>query len=60
METIPSHPHGRHFRHCYAYEGSFCSCGGQYRGEDAGPRLEWPPAPFKLAAPHRVWAGRGE
>ncbi|WP_374771780.1 hypothetical protein OG756_41045 [Streptomyces sp. NBC_01310] len=50
MDIIPGHPHGRHFRHCCAYEGSFCSCGGQYSGDDAGPRLELP-----LRAVDREW-----
>lgn len=51
MDPMPGHPHGRHFRHCFAYVGSFCSCGGQYTGDDAGPRLDLPPAPFSLLAP---------
>ncbi|NJA56727.1 hypothetical protein [Streptomyces sp. NEAU-H3] len=41
-------PHGRHFKYCYAYEGSYCSCGGDYRGEKAGPRMEMPAEPFSL------------
>lgn len=36
---------------------SFCSCGGEYRGDDAGPRLEMPPAPFNLLAPKDVAGG---
>lgn len=49
-------PHGRHFQHCYAYEGSFCSCGGQYSGDRPGPRLELPATPFNLLAPKRSTA----
>jgi hypothetical protein len=54
MDTTPGHPHGRHFRYCFAYEGSFCSCGGQYVGDDAGSRLDLPPAPFNLLVPRRT------
>ncbi|MFB8310256.1 hypothetical protein ACFC5T_17030 [Streptomyces sp. NPDC055961] len=53
MNTIPGHPHGRHFQHCFVYEGSFCSCGGRYTGDDAGPRLDLPPTPFNLLVPRR-------
>ncbi len=52
------HPHGRHFRYCHVYEGGFCSCGGQYRGDDAGPRLDVPPALFNLLAPRAGTGGR--
>ncbi|MER6520068.1 hypothetical protein ABT246_24840 [Streptomyces sp. NPDC001553] len=51
MDPMPGHPHGRHFRYCFVYVGSFCSCGGQYTGDDAGPRLDRPPALFSLLAP---------
>lgn len=54
MEHEESHPHGRHFVHCYVYDGSFCSCGGNYQGPDAGPRLDLPPRPFNLVAPTRT------
>ncbi|MFI8448263.1 hypothetical protein [Streptomyces erythrochromogenes] len=49
--TTAAHPHGRHFKHCYVYEGSFCSCGGDYQGAEAGPKLDLPPRPFNLMAP---------
>ncbi|MGW4270769.1 hypothetical protein ACWEGQ_00025 [Streptomyces seoulensis] len=54
MEPAPGSPHGRHFVHCYVYEGSFCSCGGNYQGPDARPQLDLPPRPFNLVAPQRV------
>lgn len=47
----------KHFVHCYAYEGTYCSCGatepGGYQGDQPGPDLQMPPAPFNLAAPTR-------
>lgn len=46
-----------HFKHCYAYDGSYCSCGasefGGYQGDQPGPDLPLPPAPFNLVAPTR-------
>lgn len=47
-------PYEPHFEHCYVYEGSFCSCGGTYTGDQPGPRLEAPPAPFNLLTPNRA------
>jgi hypothetical protein len=45
----------KHFQHCYAYEGSYCSCGavetGGYQGDQPGPDMDLPPAPFNLTAP---------
>jgi hypothetical protein len=44
-----------HFKHCYAYIGSFCSCGaeavGGYTGDKPGPDLPLPAAPFNLLCP---------
>jgi hypothetical protein len=44
-----------HFKHCYAYVGSFCSCGTEagavYTGDQAGPNLQLPAVPFNLLAP---------
>lgn len=43
----------KHFKHCYAYDGGFCSCGAEatsgYVDDDAGPDLPLPAAPFSLA-----------
>lgn len=45
----------KHFKHCFAYEGSFCSCGafeaGGYEGDQPGPDMVLPPAPFSLTVP---------
>ncbi|MET9611700.1 hypothetical protein [Kitasatospora indigofera] len=42
----------RHFVHCYAYQGAYCSCGATqpdgYQGDQAGPDLDLPPAVFAL------------
>lgn len=46
-----------HFKHCYAYAGAYCSCGasefGGYQGDQPGPDLQLPAAPFTLVAPAR-------
>lgn len=45
----------KHFKRCYAYEGSYCSCGaaesGGYQGDQSGPDLQLPAVPFNLAVP---------
>ena len=47
----------QHFKHCYVYEGSYCSCGanesGGYQGDRPGLDLLMPPAPFTVTAPTR-------
>ena len=47
----------KHFVHCYAYEAAHCSCGaiesGGYQGNQPGPDLQMPPAPFTVTAPTR-------
>lgn len=53
VKAVDSNAYGRHFKHCYAYEGTYCSCGGTYTGDEAGPALTLPPRPFSLVVPER-------